>query len=167
MILAFVPPYHIIRPERLSMFTRTTVSNTPVKPKHAFPPREPPKSARAVIVGGGIAGASGAYHLTQLGWQDVVLLEQNVIGSGTTWHAAGMVGQLRTSSSQTKINRCSVELYRGLEAETGHDIGWLEVGSLIVGTCEERMTQLRRTAAMAEMFGVEAHLIDPDQAADK
>ncbi|MGY8687598.1 MAG: GcvT family protein, partial [Verrucomicrobiales bacterium] len=145
----------------------TLVTNTPVRPEHAFPQGPFPKAARAVIVGGGVAGASVAYHLAKLGWKDVVLVEQGRVGSGTTWHAAGMVGQLRTSSSQTKINKYSVELYRQLEEETGHDIGWLEVGSLIVGTCEERMTQLRRTAAMAEVFGVEATMLDADESQEK
>ena len=126
-----------------------------------------PGSARAVIVGGGIVGASVAYHLTKLGWQDVVLLEQKKLAGGTTWHAAGLVGQLRTSNSLTKINKYSVELYQTLEAETGVPTGWNEVGSLVVGTSEERMTQLRRTAAMAEVFGVEAHLVGPDEAGER
>ena len=146
---------------------QTLVSNTPVKPSGAFTKSAPPASARAVIVGGGIVGASIAYHLSQLGWKDVVLLEQGQIGGGSTWHAAGMVGQLRTSNSLTKINKYSVELYKHLHENLGHDIGWLQVGSLIVGTCEERMTQLRRTAAMAEVFGVEATLLDPDTSVEK
>lgn len=118
-------------------------------------------------MGGGIAGVSVAYHLSLLGWKDIVLLEQGRIGSGTTWHAAGMVGQLRTSNSLTKINKYSVELYKSLQEEHGHDIGWLEVGSLVVGTCEERMSQLRRTAAMAEVFGVQAAMLDRDEAGEK
>jgi 4-methylaminobutanoate oxidase (formaldehyde-forming) len=145
----------------------TLLSNTPVKPQSAFSHAELPSSARVVIVGGGIVGASVAHHLTLLGWKDVVLLEQGQIGGGTTWHAAGMVGQLRTSNSLTKINKYSVELYKHLQEDLGHDIGWLQVGSLIVGTCEERMTQLRRTAAMAEVFGVEASLLDREASQEK
>ncbi len=126
-----------------------------------------PSAARAVVIGGGIVGCSVAYHLAKLGWKDVVLLEQEQLGGGTTWHAAGLVGQLRTSNSLTLINKYSVELYQTLEAETGHPTGWNEVGSLILGRSKERMTQLRRTAAMAAVFGVEAHLISVAEAFEK
>lgn len=126
-----------------------------------------PSSARVIVIGGGIAGASVAYHLTQLGWRDVVLLEQNALAGGTTWHAAGLVGRLRTSTSLTAINKYSAELYQTLEKETGHPVGWKQVGSLIVGKSAERMTQLRRTCAMAEYFGVESHLIGAEEARAK
>jgi 4-methylaminobutanoate oxidase (formaldehyde-forming) len=126
-----------------------------------------PKETKVVIVGGGVIGTSVAYHLTQLGWRDVVLLEQNQLAAGTSWHAAGLIGRLRTSNSMTRINKYTVELYSRLEAETGHSIGWKQVGSLIVGKSAERMTQLRRTMAMAELFGVEAHLINPEEALAK
>ena len=129
--------------------------------------RELPSSARAVIVGGGVVGCSVAYHLGHLGWKDVLLLEQGKLAGGTSWHAAGLVGQLRTSNSLTRINKYSVELYQTLLAETGCETGWNEVGSLIVGTSEERMSQLRRTAAMAEVFGVEAHLVGVKEAGEK
>ena len=102
-----------------------------------------PASARAVIVGGGIVGCSVAYHLGKLGWKDVVLVEQEALAGGTSWHAAGLVGQLRTSNSLTRINKYSVDLYQTLQAETGMEIGWNEVGSLVVGTSRERMSQLR------------------------
>lgn len=131
------------------------------------PSAEIPQHARVVIVGGGIVGCSVAYHLAQLGWRDILVLEQHALGGGTTWHAAGLVGQLRTSNSMTLINKYSVELYQRLEAETGQATGWNEVGSLILGRSRERMTQLRRTAAMAEVFGVEAHLIDVVVAQEK
>ncbi len=126
-----------------------------------------PKKSKVIIVGGGIVGTSIAYHLTKLGWTDVTLLEQNSLGGGTTWHAAGLVGQLRTTNSMTKINKYSVELYSNLEKETGHHVGWKQVGSLIVGKSKDRMTQLRRTTAMAEIFGVEAHILSPAEAREK
>src|ERR1043165_5744164 len=123
-----------------------------------------PSETRVVMIGGGIAGASVAYHLTKLGWSDVVLLEQNKLGGGTTWHAAGMVGRLRTTTSMTRINQCSAEIYAGLEKETGHSVGWKQVGSVIVGKSKDRMIQLQRTCAMAELMGVEAHIIGADEA---
>ncbi len=126
-----------------------------------------PSSAQVVVVGGGIAGCSVAYHLTKLGFSDVVLLEQKALAGGTTWHAAGMVGRLRTSNSLTKINQYSAELYAGLEAETGHSTGWKQVGSLVVASSKERMTQLYRTAAMAEYLGVQADMISAGEAEEK
>jgi len=128
---------------------------------------ELPLEAEVVIVGGGIAGCSVAYHLVQLGIKDVVLLEQNQLAGGTTWHAAGMVGRLRTSNSLTRINQYSAELYAGLEAVTGLPTGWKQVGSLVMATNLERMKQLHRTAAMASYLGVEAHMISGDEAREK
>src|SRR5882672_12558970 len=126
-----------------------------------------PGETRVVIIGGGIAGASVAYHLAKFGWTDVVLLEQNKLGGGTTWHAAGMVGRLRTTNSMTAINKYSAELYAGLEKETGHSVGWKEVGSLIAAKSKDRMIQLRRTAAMAELLGVEVQIVGPKVVAEK
>ena len=123
-----------------------------------------PAETKVVIVGGGIVGCSLAYHLTQLGWRDVVLLEQNALAGGTTWHAAGLVGRLRTTNLLTKINKYSAELYAGLEKETGHSVGWKQVGSLILAKSETRMTQLRRTAAISEWFGVETNIISAEEA---
>lgn len=94
-----------------------------------------------MIVGGGVIGASVAYHLAKLGWRDVLLLEQNQIAAGTSWHAAGLIGRLRTTNSMTKINKYSAELYAGLEAETGHPIGWKQVGSLVLGKSERRIVR--------------------------
>ncbi len=128
---------------------------------------EIPSETKVVIVGGGIVGSSIAYHLAKLGWKDVVLLEQNELAGGTTWHAAGLVGRLRTTNSMTKINKYSAELYSTLEKETGLSTGWKQVGSLIVGKSPERMIQLQRTAAMSAWFGVEIQMISPEEAFDK
>lgn len=144
----------------------TKVDNTPVRSPFELPAALLPRKARVVIVGGGIVGCSVAYHLAKAGWKDVVLLEQGRLSGGTTWHAAGMVGQLRASNSMTQINKYSAWLYPQLEAETGHDVGWVRTRGLTLGTNAERMSQLRRTAAMAEVFGVEAHLVGPNEARD-
>src|SRR5207247_9876163 len=122
------------------------------------------KETKVVIVGGGIVGCSIAYHLAKLGWKDVVLLEQNQLAGGTTWHAAGLIGRLRTTNSMTRINKYSAELYAGLEKETGHPVGWKQVGSLIVARSRDRMTQLRRTAGLSEWVAAEAQLISPEPA---
>src|SRR5204862_3750480 len=108
-----------------------------------------PGEAKVVIVGGGIVGASVAYHLSKFGWKDIILLEQNELAGGTTWHAAGLVGRLRTTNSLTKTNKYSAELYAGLEKKTAQTVGWKQVGSLIVGRSKDRMTQLHRTAAIS------------------
>ncbi len=126
-----------------------------------------PSSARAVIVGGGIAGCSIAYHLAKLGWKDVVLVEQGRISGGTTWHAAGLVGQLRGHGSLTKLIRYSTELYASLEAETGQATGWKRCGSLTVARTEERMTLLKRVASSAKAQGVDCELISATQAGEK
>ena len=115
-----------------------------------------PSHARAVVIGGGIVGCSTAYHLARLGWRDVVLLERGELSGGTTWHAAGLVGQLRSHANMTQLIRYSTELYSSLEAETGQATGWTRCGSLSVARTAERMIQLRRTASMARGFGVEA-----------
>jgi 4-methylaminobutanoate oxidase (formaldehyde-forming) len=128
---------------------------------------ELPKHAHAVIVGGGIVGCSVAYHLAKLGWKDVVVLEQGRLSSGTTWHAAGLVGQLRTHPSMTRLIRYSTELYSQLEAETGLSTGWKQCGGLTVARTDERMTLLRRVAAMAEGQGVACELLSPKEAGAK
>jgi glycine cleavage system T protein len=118
-----------------------------------------PTHARAVVIGGGIVGCSTAYHLARLGWRDVVLLERGQLSCGTTWHAAGLVGQLRSHANMTQLIRYSTELYSSLEAETGQATGWTRCGSLSVARTAERLIQLQRTASMARGFGVEAEMI--------
>jgi len=126
-----------------------------------------PPRARVVIVGGGIVGCSVAYHLAQLGWTDVVLLEQGQLSCGTTWHAAGIVGQLRTHPSLTRLMLDSSRLYASLEELTGQGTGWNQSGALWVAASRERMVQLRRTVDSATAQGVEAHIIPVAEAADR
>ncbi|SLN29454.1 4-methylaminobutanoate oxidase (formaldehyde-forming) [Roseovarius litorisediminis] len=128
---------------------------------------ELPKSARVVIIGGGVVGCSVAYHLAKLGWKDVVLLERKQLTSGTTWHAAGLIGQLRASSNMTKLARYSAELYRGLEEETGVATGLRQVGSVSVALTEERREELYRQAAMARAFGVPVEELSPKEVKER
>ncbi len=122
-----------------------------------------PKQARVVIIGGGVIGCSIAYHLAKLGWDDVVLLERQQLTSGTTWHAAGLVGQLRTSINMTKLAKYTSELYRGLEEETGQATGYRQCGSISVATNEERFEELKRSASMAKVFDLEVNVVDVDE----
>jgi len=123
-----------------------------------------PRQARVVIIGGGIMGCSVAYHLAQLGQTEVVLLEQGRLTCGTTWHAAGLVGQLRNHESMTRLIRYSTDLYARLEAETGLGTGWKQCGSLAVARTPDRMVQLKRTAAVARAYGVDCELLSPTEA---
>ena len=120
-----------------------------------------PTKARAVIIGGGVVGCSVAYHLTKLGWTDVVLLERKQLTSGTTWHAAGLIGQLRASANMTRLAKYSADLYTGLEAETGVATGMKTVGSISVALTDERKEELFRNAAMARAFGVPVDEMSP------
>ncbi|KZY46775.1 FAD-dependent oxidoreductase [Roseovarius sp. HI0049] len=124
---------------------------------------ELPDKARVVIVGGGVIGCSVAYHLTKLGWKDVVLLERKQLTSGTTWHAAGLIGQLRATANMTKLARYSAELYLGLEEETGVATGMRQGGSVSVALTQERLEELYRSAAMARAFGVPVEELSPDE----
>jgi len=128
---------------------------------------ELPSRARVVVVGGGVIGTSVAYHLTRLGWTDVVLLEQGHLSSGTTWHAAGLVGQLRASESGTRLVRYSSELYERLEDEVGLSTGYQRCGGVTVARTQDRLTQLRRTAASADAYGLECALITPAEAQER
>ncbi len=113
-----------------------------------------PTHAQAVIVGGGVGGASIAYHLTLMGWKDVVVIERHELTSGSTFHSAGLVGQLRTSSSLTQMMRYSTDLYRNLKKLTGVDPGWEEVGSLRIASSDERMVELKRVVGYSKAFGM-------------
>lgn len=124
---------------------------------------EIPSKARAVIIGGGVSGCSVAYHLTKLGWTDVVLLERKKLTSGTTWHAAGLIGQLRTSENLTKLSKYSCELYMKLEEETGIATGMRQSGSISVALTDHRWEELRRLATLAHTFDVEAETVTPSE----
>ncbi len=128
--------------------------------------KELPKTAKAVVIGGGIIGCSTAYHLGKLGWTDTVLLERKKLTSGTTFHAAGLVGQLRTSANITQLLGYSVDLYKKLEAETGLGTGWKMNGGLRLACNEERWTEVKRQATTAQSFGLEMHLLTPQEAFD-
>ena len=120
--------------------------------------------ARVVIIGGGITGCSIAYHLTKMGWTDVVVLDKGELTSGATFHAAGLVGQLRSSVNITKMLKYSIELYSRLEEETGQHTAWSRVGGLRIASSRNRMEELRRSAAMAKTFGLPMELISPEEA---
>ncbi len=125
-----------------------------------------PSSARAVVIGGGIVGCSTAYHLARLGWTDTVLIEQHKLTSGSTFHAAGLVGQLRTSANITQLLGNSVELYKTLEATTGLATGWKMNGGLRLACNAERWEEVKRQATTAKSFGLEMHLLSPSEAQD-
>ena len=122
-----------------------------------------PHHARVVIIGGGVIGCSVAYHLAKLGWKDVVLLERKQLTSGTTWHAAGLIAQLRATANMTKLAKYSQELYGSLEQETGVATGFKRVGSITVALTEERKEEIFRQAGMARAFGVAVEEITPDE----
>jgi heterotetrameric sarcosine oxidase gamma subunit len=124
-----------------------------------------PTQARVVVMGGGIAGASTAYHLAKLGVRDVVLLEQGRLTCGTTWHAAGLVGQTRATRNATRMSRYGIDLYASLEKETGLATGWKQCGSLNVAKTKDRLTLMKRQMARACSFGVEFDFISPAEAA--
>ena len=120
-----------------------------------------PSHAEIVVIGGGIIGCSTAYHLARDHKAEVVLLEQGTLTSGSTWHAAGLVGQLRSSASITRVLKYSVDLYKGLEAETGLATGWKMTGCLRLATNADRWTEFRRLATTAKSFGMDMHLLTP------
>jgi sarcosine dehydrogenase len=122
-----------------------------------------PSHAQVIVIGGGIIGCSTAYHLARDHKADVILLEQNKITSGSTWHAAGLVGQLRSSASITQVLKYSVELYKNLEAETGLQTGWKMSGCLRLATNQDRWTEYKRLATTAQSFGMDMQLLSPTE----
>lgn len=122
-----------------------------------------PSKARAVIIGGGVSGCSVAYHLAKLGWTDVVLLERKQLTSGTTWHAAGLIGQLRASQNMTRLAKYSADLYVKLEAETGIGTGMRQCGSMTVALTDERKEEIYRQASLARAFDIDVREITVDE----
>ena len=123
-----------------------------------------PTQARVVVIGGGVGGTSIAYHLAQMGWRDVVIVERSELTSGSTFHSAGLVGQLRTDVNLTKMIRYSVDLYRKLKVETEYDPNWREVGSLRLASSPERLEELKRQVALSRSFGLPLELISTQEA---
>ncbi|WP_179297904.1 GcvT family protein [Mesorhizobium carmichaelinearum] len=128
-----------------------------------IPTKAIPTKARAVIIGGGVSGCSVAYHLAKLGWTDIVLLERKQLTSGTTWHAAGLIGQLRGSQNMTRLAKYSADLYVKLEAETEVGTGMRQVGSITVALTEERKHEIYRQASLARAFDVDVREISPKE----
>jgi glycine cleavage system T protein len=124
-----------------------------------------PAQVRVVVIGGGIVGASVLYHLTERGWTDVVLLERKRLTSGTTWHAAGLVGQLRATYNMSRLASYAKELFAELERRTGGSVGFIQPGSLLVATTDGRWDEIRRNASMAHLLDVELGLLDRDEVA--
>src|SRR5512135_215592 len=126
-----------------------------------------PSHAQVVIIGGGVGGTSIAYHLTKMGWKDVVLVERHELTAGSTWHSAGLVGQLRSDANLTRMMVYSTDLYRRLKDETGYDTGWREVGGLRLASSPERMEDLKRQVGMAASFGMPIEMLTPKEAWEK
>ena len=123
-----------------------------------------PSQAQVVIIGGGVGGTSIAYHLTLMGWKDVVVIERHELTAGSTWHSAGLVGQLRSDANLTRMMSYSTDLYRRLKSETGQDTGWREVGGLRLASSPERLEELKRLAGMARSFGMPMEILSPKEA---
>src|SRR5215813_635330 len=123
-----------------------------------------PKQAGIVIIGGGVIGCSIAYHLAKAGAADVFLLEKNELTHGSTWHAAGMVGQLRSSRNLSRLFQTSVAIYQTLENETGLATGWRRTGSLRLASGSDRMLEIKRSRGTARSVGLDAEILTPAEA---
>ena len=128
--------------------------------------KELPKSTKVVVIGGGVAGTSCAYHLAKFGWKDVVLLERDQLTSGTTWHAAGLLGQLGATSTITKLRKYSLDLYKELEKTTGQSTGLKQNGAITLASTKERMQELLRQATTAQLSNVEVQVLNKKQTKD-
>jgi glycine/D-amino acid oxidase-like deaminating enzyme len=124
-----------------------------------------PRDTRAVVIGGGVIGSSVAYHLSERGWRDIVMVEQGQLTCGTTWHAAGLIGQLRQTETETRLSKYGSQLYSELEELTGQATGWKQCGSLTVARNHDRMHNLQVSCSRARSFGIEAHLVQPAECA--
>src|SRR5436190_19819854 len=145
------------------MSTPERLANRDLDSSILEPRSEPPSSARVVVIGGGVAGSSVAYHLTKLGVTDVVVLERTRLTGGTTWHAAGLVTQVRGTHALTELSRINAGLYQSLPAETGVETGLRRVGALTVARTHGRLEELRAALSMAKDFGIEAHELTRDE----
>ena len=122
-----------------------------------------PSATKVVVIGGGVAGCSVAYHLAKFGWKDTILLERDQLTSGTTWHAAGLIGQLGSSATITKFRKYSLDLYKKLEKETELSTGLKQNGAITVATTSDRLEELKRQATTAQLFDVEANMLNPSE----
>ena len=125
--------------------------------------KEIPKKNKAIVVGGGVAGCSVAYHLAKLGWKDTILLERDQLTSGTTWHAAGLVGQLGATATITKLRKYSLNLYKELEKKTELSTGLKQNGAITIASSKERLQELLRQATSAQLFDVNVEFLDKQQ----
>jgi len=125
-----------------------------------------PSSTKVVVIGGGIAGCSVAYHLAKFGWKDTVLLERDQLTSGTTWHAAGLVGQLGATATITKLRKYSLNLYKELEKKTELSTGLKQNGAITVASSKERLQELLRQATAAQLFDVNVEVLDKQKVKD-
>ena len=122
-----------------------------------------PSSTKVVVIGGGVAGTSCAYHLAKFGWKDVVLLERDQLTSGTTWHAAGLVSQLGPSAAVTKIRKYTLDLYKNLEKEVDHSAGLRLNGALSIAQTDSRWQELKRQATTAQLYDVNLSILNKDE----
>ena len=129
--------------------------------------KEIPKSAKVVVIGGGVAGCSTAYHLAKFGWKNTILLERDQLTSGTTWHAAGLVSQLGPSAAITKIRKYTTDLYKELEKKTGFSAGLKLNGALSIASTEGRWKELQRQATTAQLFDVNVEVLNTQQVKEK
>ena len=125
-----------------------------------------PKNCKVVVIGGGVAGCSVAYHLAKFGWKDTVLLERDQLTSGTTWHAAGLVGQLGATATITKLRKYSLNLYKELEKKTELSTGLKQNGAITIASTKERLQELLRQATSAQLFDVNVEVLDKKKIKD-